>query len=391
MVGAVQIADRQAYAEPRRSAGPGKPPTFEEAKNRRQRVRAAGLSPDHWYPVEWDRALPRGAAIEVKFWGRSVAVYRDEDGAVHAVENRCAHRQLKLTRGGEVKGKNLVCNYHGWEFDGDGRLAKVPHDLFGNKMPKCRVASFPVAVRYGLIWMFPGDPALVAARTIPAIPEIEGPEPWGTMPIDFVLGCHHSMIIDNVSDFSHAYLHRRFKPFSDARLTRLETVGDTVHLSYETKVGRGRFSGLFVDRKATNTNAMDLAYEYPYQRSDTDGKIKHWLFVLPIDERTSRAFFIFYFHPSALKVPLLPWSLPRPVLRAVLRASRRLLLQPLLTEDKLAVEAEQEGYEAHYDKPIAELNPCVREFQDLTIRKWEEHLARTAPRGRERVPMIAEP
>ena len=33
------------------------PPAFEEAKNHRQRVRAAGLSPDHWYPVEWDRNL----------------------------------------------------------------------------------------------------------------------------------------------------------------------------------------------------------------------------------------------------------------------------------------------------------------------------------------------
>ena len=199
------------------------------------------------------------------------------------------------------------------------------------------------------------------------------------MPIDLVLGCHHSMIIDNVSDFSHAYLHRRWKPFSDSHLTKLETVGDTVRLSYRTKVGRGRFSGLFVDRHAVSTNAMDLAYEYPYQRSDTDGKIKHWLFVLPEDERTTRAFFVFYFHPSALKVPFLPWTLPQIVQRAVLRASRELLLRPLLAEDKLAVEAEQEGYESHYDKPIAELNPCVRAFQDLTIRKWEEHRSRDQP------------
>ncbi len=367
----------------RRLAGAtGAPPTFEEARNRRQKVRAAGLSPDHWYAVEWDRDLASGQVVEVKFWGQSIALYRDAAGQLHAMENRCAHRQLKLTRGGEVKGCNLVCNYHGWEFDGGGCLSKIPHDLFGNKMPRIRVTSFPVAVRYGLIWIFPGDPALATTQKIPEIPEILGPDPWGTMPIDFVLGCHHSMIIDNVSDFSHAYLHRRFKPFSDARLTRLETVGDSVQLSYETKVGRGRFSGLFVDRRATNTNAMDLAYEYPYQWSNTDGKIKHWLFVLPIDERTTRTFFLFYFHPSTLKVPFLPWTLPKPVMRGVLRAARELLLRPLLAEDKLAVEAEQEGYETHFDKPIAELNPCVREFQDLTIRKWEEHLARGTARGR---------
>jgi len=358
----------------------GTPPTFEEAKNRRQKVRAAGMNPDYWYAVEWDKNLAKGQVIEVKFWGQSFALYRDDDGAVHALEDRCAHRQLKLSRGGAVKGCNLVCNYHGWEYDQKGCVARIPHDLFGNKMPNLKVGSYPVAQRYGLIWIFPGDPALAATRKIPEIPELLGPDAWGTMPIDFVLGCHHSMIIDNVSDFSHAYLHRRSKPFTDAKLTKLETVGDAVRLSYETKVGRGRISGLFVDRQATNTNAMDLAYEYPYQCSDTDGKIKHWLFVLPIDERTTRTFFIFYFHPTTLKVPFLPITLPKPVMRGVMRIAKEVLLRPLLMEDKHAVEAEQEGYETHFDKPIAELNPCVREFQDLTIRKWEEHLSRAPKR-----------
>ena len=64
-----------------------------------------------------------------------------------------------------------------------------------------------------------------------------------------------------------------------------------------------------------------------------------------------------------------------------MRVAKEVLVRPLLTEDKFAVEAEQEGYEAHFDKPIAELNPCVREFQDLTIRKWEEHLAKTQKRA----------
>jgi phenylpropionate dioxygenase-like ring-hydroxylating dioxygenase large terminal subunit len=356
------------------------PPTFEEAKNRRQKVRAAGMNPDYWYAVEWAKSLSRGQVMEVKFWGKSIALYRDENGALHAMEDRCAHRQLKLSKG-KVVGCNLVCTYHGWEYAGDGHCAKIPHDLFGNKMPNIQLASYPVDERYGLIWIFPGEPALAATRKIPEIPELMGQSPWGTIPIDFVLSAHHSMVIDNVSDFSHAYLHRRSRPFTDAKLTKLESVGDAVRLSYETKVGTGAISGLFVDRGKTNTNAMDLAYEYPYQWSDTDGKIKHWLFVLPIDERTTRAFFVFYFHPDTLKVPLLPITLPKSVLHAVMRIAKEVLVRPLLSEDKFAVEAEQEGYEAHFDKPIAELNPCVREFQDLTIRKWEEHLAKSQKRA----------
>jgi phenylpropionate dioxygenase-like ring-hydroxylating dioxygenase large terminal subunit len=338
------------------------------------------MNPDYWYPAVWEHELPRGKVVEVKFWGESIALFRDAAGDLHAIEDRCAHRQLKLSRG-QVTGCTLTCMYHGWQFDGDGRCAHIPHDLFGKKAPEFQLATFPVRVRHGIVWIFPGDAALVDAHPIPDIPELAPGSGWGVLPVDFTVGGHHSMILDNVSDFTHAYLHRKSRPFSDAKLSKLETVGDTVRVSYETKVGTGKISGLFVDRTKANTNAMDLAYEYPYQRSSTDGKIKHWLFVLPMDERTTRTFYVFYFSPDTLKVPFLPITIPGPVLDGVMRIARRVLVRPLLDEDKVAVELEQEGYEAHFDKPIAELNPAVRHFQDLTIRKWEEHLAKRQQRA----------
>ena len=184
-----------------------------------------------------------------------------------------------------------------------------------------------------------------------------------------------------VSDFTHAWLHRKYKPFSDARLTRHEARGDKVYVSYDTKVGNGRISGLFIDREHVNTNAMDLCYDYPYQWSNTDNKIKHWCFVLPIDERNSRAFFLFYF--ERFRIPFLPLKMPRALMHLFLRAGKVLSVKPLLDEDRVIVEAEQRGYDAFYDAPIAELNPAVQLFQQLTIRKWEEHLAandRTADR-----------
>jgi 4beta-methylsterol monooxygenase len=350
------------------------PPTFEEAKNKRQKVRAAGLDPNHWYAVEHNRALAKGQVIEVKFWGTSVAVYRDDQGVVHAIENRCAHRQLKLSAG-MVVGDKLVCGYHGWEYDGDGKLDKIPHDLFGHKMPACKLRSYAVRVRYGLIWVFFGAAERASSTRMPEIPELEGPDAWACVPVDFTWQAHHSMIIDNVSDFTHAFLHRKYQPFSnDSKLTRLESQDDRVSLSYNTKVGYGKISGLFVDRKRVDTNSMDLCYEYPYQWSNTDDQIKHWLFVLPIDSRTTRTFFLFYF--KEFKVPGLPFHIPRRVMTPVLKVSNKLLIRPLLSQDLFAVEAEQEGWEKHYDEPIAELSPAVHAFQALTIKKWEEYLAR---------------
>ncbi len=348
------------------------PPTFDEARGRREKARAAGLHPDYWYAVEHERAVRPGAVVEVTFWGTSIALWRDREGELHAVENRCAHRQLKLSLG-SVEGCRLACAYHGWGYDADGRLAHIPHELFGRPMPDVRLKAYPLRVRYGLVWIFPGDPALADIRRIPDIPELEGPDRWACVPLDFTWRAHHSMIVDNVSDFTHAWLHRKYRPFEDARLRRCELVGDQVQLSYATQVGRGRISGRFVNRSRVNTSAMDLCYEYPYQWSNTDGKIKHWCFFLPIDACTTRTFFLFYF--ESLTIPLTPLRIPRRLMSLVLRVSNRVLIGPLLSQDGFAVEAEQRGWEAHHHRPVPDLNPAVSLFQQLTVRKWEEHLA----------------
>ena len=103
--------------------GSGGPPTFEESRNRRQRARSAGMNPNYWYVVEVSKDLKKGQVTEVTFWKQSLALYRDVNGQVFAIENRCAHRQLKLTLG-EVKGCHLVCQARvGLSHSGCGAMA----------------------------------------------------------------------------------------------------------------------------------------------------------------------------------------------------------------------------------------------------------------------------
>lgn len=357
------------------------PPSFEEARNRRQRVRAAGLNPDYWYAVALSSEIGRGQVEEVVFWKRSIAVFRDEEGEVHAIANRCAHRQLKLSIG-QVSGCNVVCPYHGWHYDGDGKVTHIPHELFGRDMPKLRVPGYPCQEKYGLIWIFPGNKALSTERTIPSIPELEGPDKWPCVPFASTWKAHHSMIMDNVCDFTHEWLHKRFQPFKDPTLTELRVEGDKIFVSYDTDVGMGKFSQHFIDRETFDTSHMDLCFDYPYQWSDTGGAIRHWMIPLPIDERTTKAFFLFHF--KRFKVPFTNRAIPNTLMYPVLKAANKMLFAPLLAEDGFAVEAEQEGYEAHWDAPLAELSPVVNEFQKLTIRKWQEHLDSLTDKQRRR-------
>ncbi|WP_405576372.1 Rieske 2Fe-2S domain-containing protein [Streptomyces sp. NBC_01092] len=357
---------------------PDQPPAFADARSKRAKVRAAGMDPDYWYPVAYESELPRGKTLATRFWGHPIVVYRGTDGSLHALADRCAHRQLKLS-GGEVNGCHLTCTYHGWTYDGDGKVVHYAHDLFGRAQPEVKVPSYPVTSRHGLIWVFPGNPEQAGTRAIPGIPELSGDRPWARLDASYTWRAHHSMIIDNVSDFTHAYLHRRFRPFWDAKLTRLELIDDRVELSYDTFIGAGRFN-CFIDRRKVDTTSIELAFDYPYQRSDTAGSIKSWCFVLPLDRRTTRTFFIFYF--DMLKIPGTRRSLPRRLMPLFMRVAGALAIWPLLREDGAAVESEQLGYEIHHTAPIVELNPAVGLFQDLTIRKWEEFLDRDRARTR---------
>ena len=105
------------------------PPNFEAARNSRQKSRSAGLDPNYWYAVEYDSAVKKGKIVEVVFWNSSIALYRGEDGKLAAVQNRCPHRQLKLTHGA-VDNCQLRCAYHGWAFDREGWLSDYSHDSF---------------------------------------------------------------------------------------------------------------------------------------------------------------------------------------------------------------------------------------------------------------------
>ncbi|MBQ1101106.1 aromatic ring-hydroxylating dioxygenase subunit alpha [Streptomyces sp. b94] len=367
------------FRSPRARVAPLHPPPFAEARSKRAKVRAAGMDPDHWYVAGYESELPRGKTLAVRFWGHPIVIYRGTDGNLRALEDRCAHRQLKLS-GGEVNGCHLTCTYHGWTYDGSGNVVHYAHDLFGRAQPEVKVPSYPVTTRYGLIWLFPGNQDLAAARAIPVIPELEGDRPWARLDASYTWQAHHSMIIDNVSDFTHAYLHRRFRPFWDATLSRYELIGDRVELNYDTFIGGGRFTSRFVDRRKVDTTSIELAFDYPYQRSDTGGSIKHWCFVLPLDRRTSRVFFVFYF--DALKIPGTRRAIPRRLMPAFMRAAGALAVRPLLREDGAAVESEQLGYDTHHAAPALELNPAVGLFQDLIIRKWEDFLDRDRTRPR---------
>ena len=68
---------------------------------------------DLWYPVapSWQ---VRNAPVGIIRLGESIVLWRDGAGKVHALEDRCPHRGMRLSFG-FVRGDALNCLYHGWQ------------------------------------------------------------------------------------------------------------------------------------------------------------------------------------------------------------------------------------------------------------------------------------
>lgn len=340
----------------------------------RHKAWAAGLDPAYWYPVEWDTAIAPGQVVEVTFWGTSVALFRGEDGTLSALENRCAHRQVKLSLG-EVKGCELMCSYHGWTYACDGKLTKVGHEHFGGRMPNATLRTYPVQVKYGLIWVFFGDVSLMAERPIATVPELEGERPWIGTPIDFRIRCHPTAIINNVMDSTHvASLHRKFRTRSliYGNVTSCESEGDTVSVKHNISLDPGGLLRWLVNPLKVPT--QEAVYEYPFLRVSVGDVYKLWNFMLPSGPRETRLFL--FPCTDRLKIPGTPWTTPAFLVEPFLGIARKLITRPLFEEDVWSSEAEQEGYDTHYQARSLDPHPAIHPSYQLTVRKWEEHLER---------------
>lgn len=88
-------------------------------------------------------SLPPGRCRTVEVHGRRFALC-NVNGRFHAVDDACPHRGGPLG-GGVLEGHHLHCPLHGWGFDVQTGACLVN--------PSKNIASYPVTVRDGSVWI----------------------------------------------------------------------------------------------------------------------------------------------------------------------------------------------------------------------------------------------
>ncbi|GAB3097988.1 aromatic ring-hydroxylating dioxygenase subunit alpha [Aestuariicella hydrocarbonica] len=107
---------------------------------------------NQWYVAALSKELtdqPVGRTL----LSQAVVLFRDGDGRVHALEDRCCHRALPLSSG-TLEDAGIRCGYHGMLYNGGGQCIDIPgQDIIP---PRAKVKSYQVKEVDGFIWMWFG-------------------------------------------------------------------------------------------------------------------------------------------------------------------------------------------------------------------------------------------
>eukprot|EP00930_Biecheleria_cincta_P076489 TRINITY_DN63695_c0_g1_i1.p1 TRINITY_DN63695_c0_g1~~TRINITY_DN63695_c0_g1_i1.p1 ORF type:complete len:743 (-),score=102.91 TRINITY_DN63695_c0_g1_i1:48-1955(-) len=113
--------------------------------------------PNGWYVACRSDDVPKGHAISASVCGKEFVVFRGESGRVAILDAFCPHLGTHLGHGGQVKGDTVVCPYHAWTFDQQGKCVDIPYcskklDTMGDRV---HTKSHTVQERLGivLIWL----------------------------------------------------------------------------------------------------------------------------------------------------------------------------------------------------------------------------------------------
>jgi phenylpropionate dioxygenase-like ring-hydroxylating dioxygenase large terminal subunit len=156
-----------------------------------------------WYPVIPLAHLADGPK-PFTLLDENIVLWLDGEGRPSALADRCCHRTAKLSKGFYTSGR-LACGYHGWEFDKDGRVMRVPQRPVDRQgATNMRVPAYHCQARYGYVWVALEDPLF----DIPVFEEeAEGCrridefyEPWN---------CAGLRLMENSFDNAHfSFVHR---------------------------------------------------------------------------------------------------------------------------------------------------------------------------------------
>ena len=165
----------------------------------------------NWYPLTPIEDLDPKRPTPVTILGLRLVIWKPLNSDNYQVFlDQCPHRLAPLSEGRvDEKTGNLMCSYHGWEFDRVGICTKIPQaekpDLLEKNKAQLCAKVFPTRAAQDLLWVWPDleTKELANSTPLPLSSQIDASKGfvWSSMVRD--LEYDWEALIENVADPSH--------------------------------------------------------------------------------------------------------------------------------------------------------------------------------------------
>lgn len=189
---------------------------------------AARLMRSYWLPVAVSAQLEGRNPLPVQAFGEKLALFRDGEGRLGLVADRCAHRATSLSAGaphfktaGRIEARGLRCPYHGWMYDTAGQCIDQPGEppqfRFADRI---RLRAYPVREQGGLVWAYLGGGEPPALPAFDALARDDGIRlnTIGRWP------CNYFQVLENLVDPVHVSVLHVDTDFDTERFAAIPTV-----------------------------------------------------------------------------------------------------------------------------------------------------------------------
>jgi len=186
-----------------------------------------------WYAVCWSHEL-EDRPLAKRVLGEGLAVYRTASGVAAAVEDCCPHRFAPMSLGC-VDGENIMCGYHGMQFDRAGACVSIPGQK--NVPGRAKIRTYPVVEKYSLIWAWMGAAENADEALIPDVHWLDSPG-WKPVTGTTRYDCNWVLLVDNLLDLTHTtFVHQSTIGTEDVASTPIttEVENDRVHVVRDMK------------------------------------------------------------------------------------------------------------------------------------------------------------
>ncbi len=267
------------------------------------------MIPNQWYAVLESKEVQKGKLIGVTRLGEKLVFWRNKNGEIICLRDKCAHRGAALSAGkicGE--GETVQCPFHGLEYDRTGKCKIIPAN--GRITPvseRFKVDSYPIREAHDFIWLWWGK----KRDEYPPLPFFEDiDEKFSFKTYKEVWPVHYSRAIENQLDGVHLpFVHHN----TIGRGNRTIIHGPYVEMSEDKNEMK-----FFVDMQKDDGKTRSLKpeafpmdkignfyihFKFPnlWQNHLTD-KVRIFISFVPIDEEST--LFYMRFYQKIVRIPL---------------------------------------------------------------------------------------